>query len=183
MTNPIVSKPDIGSKIAIDQNGEMIVNPEYERFFNDIEEALNEAGVVDSINFPQYRAGLLPPPVENIGGMAFGEAPGSEFLTPVFVSTPFSTTTFRINEVEDAAGIAQFNFTLGPATQLAIGEEVIISGYEDPSRQIYNGTKQVTSSASNFFKIASIPFAGSELQKDFMVGSSWRKIIDNVIVS
>ncbi len=177
--DPIRTKPNDGSIIS----KEGIVDPEYQRFFDDTEEILNQTVAGPTIRFPAYTAGNLPPPSENLRGIAFGEGVGTAFLTPVFVATPLAFPSFTITSVTDASGIAQFNFTTGPASPLAIGEEVIISGYTDPTRLIYNGTHQVTFPDSNLFRISSIPFAGSETNRTFQVGSAWRNIFNNVIVS
>lgn len=174
-TNPQRSEPVV--------NKEGLLTDQAIEWNDDIELIINETVGGDSITFPQYRLGKLPPPFQNIGGIAFGEETGALFLKPVFVATPFDTTTFRINNVVEAAGVAQFNYTTGPLTALVVGEEVIIFGYTDPSRQIYNGTFQITIGVEDdFFRIASIPFAGSESNRDFMVGSAWRNVIDNGIV-
>lgn len=63
-----------------------------------------------------------------------------------------------IDSVTDVATVAQFNFTVGPT--LFVGQTVTISGFV--TNTTYNGTFVITDTGAGFFRVAALPFTGTE---------------------
>lgn len=73
-----------------------------------------------------------------------------------------SVTSVNINNVTDVGGLAQFNFTPGPA--LFVGQQTIHVGFVNDD---YNGTITITAVGSGFFRSDSIKFDGNETVGSF----------------
>ena len=150
---------------------------------DDIELALNENLLGDSVKHPIYKANQspseLPSPENNHGGIIFATGltglPDASF--PLYASTDLGTTIFPINSVSNPGGITQFNHTFA-STQ--VNREVIISGFV--SNPTYNGTFKTTASGSGFFQISSIVFTGTETGGKFIFGSNWFSFLQNAVV-
>ncbi len=55
MTNLIATKPNSGSQIGKGEDGNIVVNPEYQKFFDEIEDVLNEnSGQIVKTGFKQF---------------------------------------------------------------------------------------------------------------------------------
>ena len=148
-------------------------------FNDDIELALNETVLGDSITFPSYGIGELPLPSLNPNGIVFGRDPAIDFRLPVFSAILTQLATITINNVTNEAGIAQFNFT--PTIVLSVGQEVKITDFL--THPTYLGNFKVTFADTGLFRISSIAFAGSETVGKFTPIAAWRKFNDLTIIS
>lgn len=177
MVDKITTKP-VTDESIVDKDG----NPTDQtiEWFDDLEIIINETVGGDAITFPSYAAGALPLPSLNPNSMAFGNDGTLDYRLPVFSAILETLTPVTINNVTDASGVAQFNFTPGPT--LAVGEEVNISDFA--SHPTYLGNFKVSVVGIGFFRIASIAFAGSETSiGKFTPVAAWRKTNDLSIIS
>jgi len=177
MTDPIASKPNEGSEIATDQNGRMIITPEYQRFLDDLEEENNKN--VSSIKLPIHAAGSLPDVDENVGGFitVSGTLSGN-FLVPCYASSQVEPFAFKnIVSVTNPGGITQFNYI---GNVLSVNSQVVISDFL--TNPTYNGKHTITNHGVNFFQVSTITFTGTEIVGRFRVGANWRDVLFNQIV-
>jgi len=182
MTDPILTKPNDGSEIAKNENDRMVVAPEYQRFFNDLEEENNKN--VDSVKHPTYLINQTPSALPDASERTGSMISVTGFTSPTFNAMAFSSTTkpggnppLPINTVTNFGGIAQFNT---PIDFIDLQREIIIFNYV--TNPTYNGTFKVTDSGTGFFRISSIAFTGPEAGGEFIFGSDWRLVSSNTIV-
>lgn len=68
----IVTKPDSGSSIAVDAKGRpLVLSYEFQNFFDDLEEKLNQRLFGEAVGFPPYVVSGLPDATEYEGGMIY----------------------------------------------------------------------------------------------------------------
>jgi len=189
VTNPLASKPNEGSVIAIDQNGEMVTSPEHQRFFDDVEETLNDTSaeihtpfVFDQNDLPDvevnggriiYVKNLSPSPIA-------GTLP-QDMAIPCWGAIPFPYGVNRIiTSAINAAGATQFNMIGGAGNIVHEGEKVLISGYA-PSAG-YNGIHTAAAfSGDGFFQVAGLTTTVTS-GGFYKVLGDWRNKIDGAIV-
>ena len=189
MTNPLASKPNAGSVITIEQDGKMITSPEHQRFFDDVEETLNDTSA--NIHTPAVFAQNALPDVEVNGGRIIyvknltpspiaGTLP-QDMAIPCWGAIPFPYGVNRIiASAINAAGATQFNMTGGAGNIVHAGEKVLISGYAPIDG--YNGIHTAAAfSGDGFFQVTGLTFTVTSGGLYKVLGN-WRNKINGAIV-
>jgi len=183
MPDPITTNPQRSEQV-VDKDG--LPTDQQIEFNDDIELALNENLLGDSLKTTIYDVTMLPLPQDNRGGIifvtniplvTFGNIP-----VPCWAANPEPPfVLFSINNVTDnGSGIAQFNHT---GNNVLVGERVNISGFIKPVNANYNVTEtKVTSATPSSFVISSISFADSETVGKYSRGSNWRNVLTGQII-
>jgi hypothetical protein len=72
MSHKIVTKPDLGSSVAVDKNGRPLpITQEFQAFFDDLEEKLNSFLFGEAVILEDYAVADLPDATEHEAGMVY----------------------------------------------------------------------------------------------------------------